>query len=355
MTRPLWLAAALAGGGLVPAIVAAVLFWPLFAHAWLAATLTWGLLPIGAMAILLTMGLTGGGWGELSRPAARALMACLPVAALALLPLLLFARDALFPWTQPVETLPEVVRNKLLYLNEPFFIARTLGYFTIWLVLAWFVGAWHGARRAGGVLCAGGLVLLLHTVSFFAYDWFLSLEPKFYTDVFGLWLAVTIVLGAGAVVLLALYGAADRVSVSRRADFANLWLALLLGWAFLAFSQYIIIWITNIPHEIVWYLNRGSGVWRAMSWLIFFLIFAIPFLVLLVRSAKESGRALTWMAGVALLGYVLQVQWWILPAAKHASAHLFWIAPACLAALGGIFAGAWLWLMRRQEVEHERA
>src|SRR5699024_3366623 len=97
-------------------------------------------------------------------------------------------------------------------------------------------------RRGGGVLCAGGLVALLYTLSFFAFDWFLSLEPKFYTDVFGLWLADTVVAGAGALVLLGLGAAADERSVARRADLANLWLCLLLGWLFLAFSQYIVVW-----------------------------------------------------------------------------------------------------------------
>src|SRR5699024_1191024 len=145
----------------------------------------------------MTAGLAGGGWSEFSSGAWRALAACLPLFALALLPLLLFAREALFPWLQPVEQLPEVVRHKLLYLNVPFFVTRTIAYFVIWLALAFFMGVWHSNRRGGGVLCAGGLVALLYTLSFFAFDWFLSLEPKFYTDVFGLWLADTVVAGAG--------------------------------------------------------------------------------------------------------------------------------------------------------------
>lgn len=337
------------GIGLVICIVAIVLDWPVFAHAWLAATLTWGLLPLGAMVILMTMGLTGGGWGELSRPACRALAGCLPLLVLALLPLLVFARHALFPWTQPIDQLPEVVRHKLLYLNEPFLVVRTLGYFAIWLLLAFFIGVWSRRRTPGGPLSAGGLVLVLYTLSFFAFDWFLSLEPKFYTDVFGLWLGVTMVSGAATLVVLALGGVDDSVSVSRRADLANLWLGLLLGWGFLAFSQYIIIWSGNIPHEIGWYLHRGEGVWRVMSWLIFFVLFAIPVIALLFRSVKESGRALTRVAWVTLAGYVLQVQWWILPSVEHPSADMIWIAPVCVITLGSALAGGWIGLMQWQE------
>src|SRR5699024_5219644 len=104
--RTWWVLAAIGGVG---CIIALILDASTFAFAWLAATLTWGLLPLGAMAALMTAGLAGGGWSELSRGQWRALVACLPLFALALLPLLIFARGALFPWTLPVEQLDEVV------------------------------------------------------------------------------------------------------------------------------------------------------------------------------------------------------------------------------------------------------
>lgn len=344
-----WLLAALGGVG---CIVALIVDADAFAHAWLAAALTWGLLPIGALAVLMTAGLAGGGWSEFSHGCLRALAACLPLLVLALLPLLIFAREALFPWTQPVEQLPEVVKHKLLYLNVPFFTARTIGYFVIWLLLAYFMGAWSTRRRGGGALCAGGLVALLYTLSFFAFDWFLSLEPKFYTDVFGLWLADSVIAGAVALVLLVLGGASDGVSVARRADLANLWMAVLLGWLFLAFAQYIVVWSGNIPHEIEWFLRRGSGIWRVMIVLVVALLFAVPFVALLFRWIKQRGRALQWVAAVALGGYVLQVQWWILPAAKSDSGQLVWMAPVCVVTLGAALSGCWVMFMQRQEGRH---
>ncbi|HLR86847.1 MAG TPA: hypothetical protein VK064_03070 [Wenzhouxiangella sp.] len=337
--------------GLVACVVALLLDASTFAFAWLAATLTWGLLPLGALAALMTAGLAGGGWSELSRGPWRALAACLPLFALALLPLLLFARGALFPWTQPVEELPEIVTKKLLYLNVPFFSARTVAYFVVWLLLAFLMGVWHPTRRGGAVLCAAGLLALLYTLSFFAFDWLLSLEPKFYTDVFGLWLADTMVAGAAALVLLALGGTGDSVFIARRADLANLWLAVLLGWLFLAFAQYIVVWSGNIPHEIGWFVHRMSGGWAIMLGLVFLCLFALPFLALLFRWVKRHGHVLQWVAVAALVGYVLQVQWWILPSAQARAWQLAWMAPVCVITLGGALAGCWLLFMQRQQEE----
>ncbi len=341
-----WVLAAIGGVG---CIIALFLDAGTFAYAWLAATLTWGLLPLGALAALMTAGLAGGGWSELSRGAWRSLAACLPLFALALLPLLIFARGALFPWVQPVDQLDEVVRKKLLYLNVPFFSVRTVVYFAVWLVLAYLMGVWNPARRAGGTLCVAGLVALLYTLSFFTFDWLLSLEPKFYTDVFGLWLINTIVAGAAALVVLALGGLSDSVAVSRRADLANLWLAVLLGWLFMAFAEYIVVWEGNIPHEIEWFLRRGTTVWAVVIGLVFLLLFALPFLALLFRWVKHRGRALQWVAAISLTGYVLQVQWWILPATEEDAWQLAWMAPVSIMTLGAVMAGSWIMLMQRQE------
>ena len=174
-------------------------------------------------------------------------------------------------------------------------------------------------RSPGGRLSAVGLIVLLYTLTFFGFDWMLSLEPKFYTDVYGLWLAVTLPAAATALVLVRAPGVDDPVSVERRADLANLMFALILGWAFMGFAQYIIIWSGNLPDEIEWYLVRAEGVWRPIGWLVCALFFAVPSLALLFSRLKRNGVWLRRLAGVVLVGYVLQMQWWILPAAGLAA------------------------------------
>ena len=305
--------------------------WPAFLHAWLAGTVSLGLLPLGALAALMTFGLTGGAWGEAAAPVWRALAATLPLFALAMTPLL-FGLDTLFPWTAPVHSLPDVVARKTLYLNLPFLFARLALYFALWLGFAFALGVWTRRRPAGAGVCAAGLIALLYSMTFFGFDWLLSLEPKFYTDVFGLWLCVTAAAAACALGLLVCV--VSTAPESAHADLAALLLSLILGWAFLAFAQYIIIWSGNLPDEIRWYLERGHGPWRVMSWVIFLLMFAAPFTLLMSRAGRASRRMLIAACASVLAGYLLQVQWWVLPATDTPTPHLLWMSPAVLLALG---------------------
>lgn len=292
---------------------ATVLGGTLFAAAWLAAALVWGCLPLGALAILMAHGLTGGRWGEQGRPLWLALAATLPLFAAALLPLL-FGMSSLFAWAAPAQELPELVQNKLAYLNTPFFMLRSLVYFTLWLWLAHAIGAWRPRCRR---IQAPGLILWLLTLTFFSFDWLMSLEPEFYSDVYGLMLAANAVVAAFAWVLL--LGGSSMDPDARR-DIANLWLGVLLGWALFAFSQYIVIWSANLPDEIGWYVHRSRGLWRLLSAVSFALFFLLPFAVLL--SGKAKGRA-DWLAAAAascLLGHLLQMGWLVLPAFGDGSA-----------------------------------
>lgn len=316
------------------------------AHSWLAVTLTWGLLPLGALAWLMIHGLTGGRWGDDSRWIWRALASTLPLFVVSLLPLL-FALESLFSWVAPAETLPEVVRRKLLYLNEPFFVVRALAFALLWLGLAWLQGVWGSAdsARAGEKGCALGLILWLLVLSFFGFDWFMALEPQFYSDVFGLMLA-TNALGAAMAAGLLLGAKGSAVSVRR--DLSGLWVSALLGWVFLVFSQYIIIWSGNMPNEIGWYLHRSAGLWRPVSVLSFALFAVVPFCLLLSPRVRQSQAALRFTAGVCLAGHVLRLAWLVLPAFTLRDTTL-WLTPLLLLAVGLAYWG-WLrqWLRRNQ-------
>lgn len=319
---------------------------------WLTATMIWGMLPLGALAVLFTHNLTGGRWGDVSRPVWLALAGSLPVFVVSLLSLLL-AMDVLFPWLQPVMSLPEVVQNKLLYLNKPFFIIRTVCYLVLWLGMSWLLGAWssrsasHNSISQSPGLAAASLILWVLTLTFFGFDWFMSLEPRFYSDVFGLMLCmggVSAALAAG----IMLYSATDTspLALGPRSDIANLWLTVLLGWAFMAFSQYIIVWSGNLPDEIGWYLHRSSGVWRTISVWSFGLFFLLPFAILLSSRAKSSRTWLCAAAGICLLGHVLQMIWLVMPSLAPTTTTQGVLTVLLTLSLGASYAGGirYLWL-----------
>lgn len=292
------------------AAAATLLVGQLAASTWLAAVLVWGSLPLGALPILMVHGLTGGRWGEQGRPLLLAVLATLPLLVAALLPLLL-GLPALFAWTLPAEELSHLVRNKLAYLNPTFFILRTLAYCALWLWLAYLLSA---RRDRGEGVHAAGLVLWLLAVTFFSFDWFMSLEPEFYSDVYGLMLGASMVAAAFAWILL--LGAREMEAAARR-DLANIWLGVLLSWVLFAYSQYIVVWSANLPDEILWYIHRSAGLWRPVSVVSFGLFFLLPFLILLSGHAKGRPGWLMLAAASCLLGHVLQIGWLLLPAFDH--------------------------------------
>ncbi|WP_347331435.1 hypothetical protein [Marinimicrobium locisalis] len=333
---PLTVAGAVGLGG-------ALLDWPLFLSGWLTAALTWIALPLGALAVLMTHGLTGGRWGDQTLPVWRALAATLPLSVAAMMPLL-FGLNELFPWTQPESTLPEVVRNKRLYLNPGFFIARTLGFFILWLGLVVML-----LRRSPKRLHGPGLLLWLLSLTFFSVDWLMSLEPTFYSDVFGLIFATSAIGAAMAMGLLLRAGRGDPTATR---DLLGLWLAVVIGWAFLAFSQYIIIWHGNLPHEIGWYVHRSEGHWRTLGVVSFGLFCAGPLIALL--AGQRTRRSLLALAAVVTLaGFVLRTQWLVMPAFPRAD--LIWHGFTWLAtfALGAAHVGMAFASLKQQEAHHD--
>ena len=158
-------------------------------------------LPLGAMTVLMIHGLTGGRWGDATRPPLRAMLATLPLALLLLLPVLI-RLDLVFPWAgADPGALPQAVREKLAYLNVPFFLLRFAICCAVWLVLAWLVLGWTapGEDRSGSSKgCAIGLVVHGLAVTVFAIDWMLSLDPDFTSTIYAMLEASAQAVGAFA-------------------------------------------------------------------------------------------------------------------------------------------------------------
>ena len=332
MTRALVFVAV---AGLLLTGLGALLDSAAFLRAWLVAALTGIALPLGAMAVLMTHNLTGGQWGEPVRAPLKAVVATLPLMLVAFVPLLLGAR-VLLPWTGDLSGLPEVVWHKTFYLNLPFFHARFALYAVIWLILAARLSVWRGDRRSTPV-SAGGLVLWALTTTFFAFDWIMGLEPAWYSDILGL-----IFMGSALSMALALpfllpgvYPDAERRPAleGARRDLAHLWLAAILFWVFVAFSQYLIIWSGDLPHEIRWYTHRGQGGWQWLALAMMTLCGALPFAALLPAGWKRRARPLAVLAALVLLGHALEFAWLVLPAYYPHHWPLGWRSPVALLTL----------------------
>jgi hypothetical protein len=298
--------------------------------------------------------LTGGAWGVAIRRPLEAGAGVMPVVALLFVPLL-FGLQHIYPWIgQPSVMADEVVKGKRAYLNVPFFVVRAAVYFAAWLTLAFLLRRWsHAQDRTGNPhyadlmqkLSGGGIVLLGFTLTFASFDWVMSLDPKWFSTIYGLVFLGGQGLGAMAFAIAVAY------LLSRRADYArvlkptvlndlgNLMLAFVMLWAYFAFSQLLIIWAGNLPEEIPWYLRRIAGNWKFVATGLAVFYFAMPFLVLLSRLNKRRHRRLAAIATGVLVVRAVDTYFLVAPEFSPTGIAAHWLDLATLAAVGGV------WLM----------
>lgn len=311
---------------------------------------------LGCMALVMLHHLTGGGWGFLIRRVLEAGTRTLWLMAILYVPLL-FGLSHVYGWARPEAASIPVYQQKHFFLNTPFFYARSIIYFALWLGLAWLLNSWSArqdrppagsgpnyARRLEGI-AGPGLILWGLAVTFSAIDWIMSLEPTWFSTIYGMMIMVAQVLSALAFAILVTRSLADReplaqVSTPQRFnDLGNLLLTFVMLWAYLSFSQFLIIWSGNMPEEISWYMSRARGTWGVLAITLIIFHFAIPFLLLLSRGVKRAPRTLSIVAG-ALVGLtLLDMYWLVVPALEPAGPRVHWTNLTLVAGLGGL----WLW------------
>jgi hypothetical protein len=246
-----------------------------------------------------------------------------------LVPLLLGMTGPYFKWLDPDSVANnELLQGKSLYLNLPFFTARAVFYFLIWGLLArFFLG--HSTRQdtSGDPkltqsmerIAPLALVLFGLTVTFASFDWLMSIEPAWFSTIFGLYYFAGSVVGALAALILFAIALQKAGMVSRTIttehyhDLGKLLLGFIVFWGYMAFSQYMLIWYANIPEESVWYLARQTGPW---TWITLGLLFGhllIPFLCLLPREVKRRKILLGMWAVWMLVVHWIDLYWLVMP------------------------------------------
>src|SRR5581483_8255129 len=306
------------------------------AAGYLAACVFWLGLSLGAMGLLLVLALVGGCWGGALRPALRSAAAALWLMPLLFLPLAA-GPQPLYPWLQADALAHDAtLRQQTLYLNQPGLLLRAALCFGVWL--------WLSRRlRAGTVsrtIAASGSLLLLVSVSVFAVDWVMSLQPQFSSSSFGLVLGLSQLLGAAALALLV---GAGRLAPRAATDFGGLLLALVLAWGYVEFMTYLTVWTADLPTETVWYLPRTQTSWKWLALAMLLLQTVLPFFLLLSDRFRR-GRGLRWLALGILAGNAVEVSWRGLPALHPQGLRYGLYELAALIGVGGL----WLALFLRR-------
>ena len=347
---------ALIAGGVAAAVSAAGLaFNPTqFFRSYLVAWVLWLGVALGSLAIEMVHHLSRGAWGLVIRRIFEAASRTLPLLAVLFLPLL-FGLDDLYPWAR-AETVAadEHLRHQASYLNVPFFLVRLLVYFGIWIAFATVLSrlsrrqddtADPALERRMRVLAAPGLALYCLTMTFAAIDLCMSLDPHWFSAIYGVYVVGGQAVSAMAVAIVAALYLSRREPLSGALqprhvhDHGKLLFAFTMLWAYFALSQFIIIWSGNLPEEIGFYADRLTGGWNVVSVLLVLFHFAVPFVLLLSRDLKRDARKL---AGVAVLLLVMRwvdLYWLIAPAFHAEKLSLHWLDIAAPIAVGGI----WSW------------
>ncbi|HET9165157.1 MAG TPA: hypothetical protein VFP11_04110 [Candidatus Angelobacter sp.] len=342
--------------------------WDLFLRSWLFSFMFWLGLTTGSLVLLMLQYTSGGNWGRLGRRIWEAGASNWWLMFLFWLPIA-FGVKRLYPWArvpQDSAKLAEFVAHygadKLhYYLNVPFFWVRGLLYFAGWAILYYFLKRWSVREEAGTTtpaqfvfiqnLSGFGIVFYGATITFASIDWTMSLYPEWWSTVWGMLFMVGQVLTTFCFTIWLFTRLSEIEPVSRifkvdyLHDFGKLMFAFVVLWAYLSFSQWLIIWSGNMLSEIRWYIMRLQNGWQYFGTILIFVHFVFPFALLLSRNNKRSRRRIVAIASLVIFMRLVDLFWLTAPnfypgtGAGLSNFHILDAAMyiACPLAMGGIW------------------
>lgn len=317
-------------------------------------------LALGALCFVMIQHVTRAGWSVSVRRLAEFMAATLPLMGVLFLPMLipvLGGMEGVYKWADAQTVAKdELLQHKAPYLNAPFFVIRCLLYFGIWIGLARVMLRQSAAQDTDGDVShtfrlerwsAPGLLLYAFSVTFFAIDALMSLNPHWFSTIWGVYYFSGALVGFFAllallVIILQGSGKLVRVvTVEHYHDIGKLAFGFVVFWAYIAFSQYMLIWYANIPEETAWYLPRqDNSWWLAVSLVLLCGHFFAPFLAIMSRWPKRRKSTLAVAAIWLLVMHWLDLYYITIPRPygyPQPESPLYVSDLALLVGLGGLF------------------
>jgi len=347
--------------GLVLSAIGGFLQPPHFFQAYLVAYIFWASIALGSIALLAIQYLTGGVWGVLIRRPLESAAKTLPLLLIGFVPIFLGMRH-LYSWSRhDVMEHDVLLQKKAAYLNVPFFSARTIVFFILWIAIGYLLTKWDREYEDTGnprlilrirKVSAAALLIMTLTLTFASVDWMMSLEPHWYSTIFGVYFfAGSVVAVFATLILLALAARpalGEVVTAEHFHDLGKLLFAFVVFWAYIAFSQFMLIWYGNLPEETIWFAHRLEHGWEPVTVALVLGHFVIPFFFLLSRGAKRNRIALAVAAVWMLVVHAVDVYWLVMPAVERGGFHFLWVDLLNWIAVGGLALGALGLLARRR-------
>ncbi len=329
-----------------------------FFFSYLTAYIYWITIVLGALFFVMLQHLVNPVWSVVVRRLVEALMFVIPLMAILFIPIL-FGMHDLYQWSHPdIVQADKLLSGKAGYLNVMFFAIRAVFYFVVWFALAYSLrklsvkqdGHFDEARQARmRKISAGGMILFAFTITFAGFDWIMSLDAHWYSTIFGVYVFSGGLMAAIAFITVMFLFMSKRnvlkeqVTVEHYHDLGKLIFAFMVFWAYIAFSQYLLIWYANIPEETIWYQHRWVGSWKPWTLLLVIGHFVAPFFIMITRVAKRNLSMLKFMAFWMLFMHFVDDYFLVMPTLHHDGIALTWIDLGAMLAVGGLL----LWFFWR--------
>ena len=302
---------------------------------------------LGSFFFVMVQYLTGSAWSVTVRRIMENIMVTLPLGAILFIPVAFGLKD-IYSWTNPaVVAASEALRAKSGYLSQNFFLIRTYVFFALWSLWIWGIYSQSTKQDTEKSVrqmyvvsrwCAPGLFLVVVVGTFAAFDWLMSVEPAWYSTIFGLYVLSGGALTFFAIVTLVALGfrragiLTNSITMEHYHDLGKWMFALTAFYTYIAFSQYLLIWYANLPEETIWYRHRMAGGWFWIAIAMPFIRFIIPFFTLLCRPAKRSLGVIALIAVWSIVVEYVDLYWVVMPAYYKDGPQIHWLDFATLAA-----------------------
>lgn len=320
----------------------------------------------GALILVAIGHVTRARWFVALRRLGEMAMGATPLLVLLILPVF-FGIGHLYGWAGSLDSLPEdqraLIEHKRAWLNPGFFVIRSLVYLFVWAAFSWRLASLSLAQDRGGAvrpsmqrLSAASLPVLAFTVTFASFDWLMSLQPTWFSTVFGIYFFAGGFLAALATVgvlgwRLHLRGLLpEEVGSPHLISLGKLLFTGVVFWAYIAFVQVLLIWIANTPHEVPFFLLRAGPGWGPFSFVLGLVHFVIPFLLLLSRDLKKSFRTTAFFSIWLLWAHWLDMYWLVIPVHSPTGPAFHWLDLATMIAVIGAAGLVVLWQFSRAPV-----
>ncbi|HMQ09779.1 MAG TPA: hypothetical protein PKC21_04315 [Oligoflexia bacterium] len=326
-----------------------------FMFSFLTSSFFWLSIALGSLFFVFLHHLVSAKWSVVVRRFAEQTMKVIPWLGLIIVPVFLYGAKDLFPWADAHKAAHDhLIHKKQAYLNLPFFNVRAVIYFLVWTGLATVVAKLSIKHDETGQnklmekmkgLSAGGTLLFALTATFAAFDWIMSLDPHWYSTIFGVYVfagCLVAVMAFLSIITLYLHGQGymkNMITEEHYQDLGKLLFAFTCFWAYIAFSQYVLIWYGNIPEETVWYAHRWVGSWKWMSLFLVLGHFIVPFIFLLPRPMKRNRKVLMAFSFWMLFMHLVDLIWLIYPNIYHHGYHFHWYDVTLMLGFGLLFVG----------------